>query len=168
LDLLTRLAELSADWDFRANRERYLIERKPADVNGRPIPDELVIAAARALGLVESAAVPDRQFSYLVVLGGHARACVNRTHHAARLINDGIRTAKVVALGAHRQLGGGEMEHAFRQSTDEAEVLLAATRAAFGLGTPLTCDEPTTRQIQESPQTSMPRPRTTGGPTWKS
>ena len=146
LDLLTRLAELSADWDFRASRERYLIELTPAEANGRPIPDALVIGASRALGLVESSAVPDRQFSHLVVLGGQARACVNRAHHAARLVHGGIRAGKVVALGAHRQLGDGEQEQASavacRHLTDEAEVLLAATRSAFGLGEPLTSDEP--------------------------
>ena len=146
LDLLSRLAELSADWDFRASRERYLIERTPAEANGRQIPDALVTGAARALGLVESPAVPDREFSHLIVLGGQARACVNRMHHAAGLVRDGIRVRKVVALGAHRQLGGGEQEHATAVAhgplTDEAEVLLAATRAAFRLGTPLISDEP--------------------------
>lgn len=145
LDLLSRLADLSADWDFRANRERHLIERTPAEASGRQIPDALVVGAASALGLVTSSGAPGREFSHLVVLGGQARACVNRTHYAAELVRGGIRARKVVALGAHRQLDDGEQEHVTGQFADEAEVLLAATRAAFGLGTPLVCDEPAVR-----------------------
>jgi len=146
VDLLSRLEELSAGWDFRANRERYLIERTPAEVNGRQVPDALVIGAARALGLVDPSAVPDREFSHLIVLGGQARACVDRTHYAARLVRSGIRVRKVVVLGAHRQLAGEEKEQVtamgFGQLADEAEVLLEATRTAFGLGMPLISDEP--------------------------
>jgi hypothetical protein len=112
LALLERLADLSADWDFRKNRERNFIGGAPAEVNGREIPDELVIAAARALGLVDAVGVTGRKFSHLVVLSGLVSACVNRTHRAAELIRGGLAVDAVVVLGAHRALGGAEPRQA--------------------------------------------------------
>ena len=148
LDLLSRLAGLSTDWDFRRNRERSSIERGPVTVNGRPVPDSLIIGAARALGMVDATPlalpVAGREFSYLVVLAGQARACVNRAHYAAHLLRSGLRTGTIVAIGAHRQLGAGEPERAAQAGlghlTDEADVILAATCQAFGLDAPVTAD----------------------------
>lgn len=143
--LLARLAELSADWDFRKNRERNFIEGAAAEVNGREIPDALVIAAARALGLVDAVAVTGRKFSHLVVLSGLVSACVNRTHWAAELIRGGLAADAVAVLGAHRALGGAEPRQAsdagLGDLADEAEVIVAATRKAFGLGAPLAARE---------------------------
>jgi hypothetical protein len=140
LTLLDRLADLSAGWDFRRNRERNFIEGAPAEVNGREVPDRLVIGAARALGLVDAVTITGRTFSHLVVLSGLATACVNRTHRAAGLIRGGLAADAVVALGAHRALGGAEPSRAAAAGlgdlTDEAAVLVAATRKAFGLGPP--------------------------------
>ena len=59
--LLAKLDELSKAWDFRGQRERNFIESAPAEVKGRLVPDELVIPAARALGLVESSPVPQAE-----------------------------------------------------------------------------------------------------------
>jgi hypothetical protein len=140
LELLSKLAALSADWDFRQNRERAFIGGQPAEVRGRKIPDALVIPAARALGLVESAPVTARRVSHLVVLGGHATACVNRVHHAAALLRRGVRADKVVVLGAHRRLVRGESEAAAEAGLglldDEAAVVLAAARQVLDLGAP--------------------------------
>lgn len=145
LALLDRLAELSADWDFRKNRERNFIEGTPAAVNGRQLPDDLVIPAARALGLVDATPVTGRTFSHLVVLSGLTRACVNRTHFAAGLLRDGLEAGSVTVLGAHRKLGGTEPEQArelgFGELTDEADVIVAATRQAFGLHEPRAAEE---------------------------
>jgi hypothetical protein len=141
LDLLERLADLSADWDFRKNRERNFIEATLAEVNGRKIPGDLVIAAARALGLVDAVAVTGRKFSNLLVLSGLVSACINRTHRAAELIRGGLAVDAVVVLGAHRALGGAEPQQAAEAGlgdlADEAEVIVAATQKAFGLGAPL-------------------------------
>jgi hypothetical protein len=146
LALLDRLAELSADWDFRRSRERNLIENAPAMVNGREVPDALAIAAARALGLVDAVTVTDREFSHLVVLSGLVSACINRTHRAAELLRGGLAADAVVVLGAHRELGPAEPRQAadagLGDLTDEAEVIVAATREAFGLGRPQTVAEP--------------------------
>jgi hypothetical protein len=117
---------------------RNLIETEPAVVNGREIPDTQVVAAARALGLMEAAPAPAGRFSALVVLSGLVSACVNRTRHAARLVEEGLDAGSVVALGAHRELGGKEPTQArelgLGQWFDEADVLIAATRQAFGIG----------------------------------
>lgn len=145
LALLERLADLSADWDFRKNRERNFIEAALAEVNGRNIPDDLVIAAARALGLVDAVAVTGRKFSHLVVLSGLVSACVNRTYRAAQLIRGGLAVDAVVVLGAHRALGGAEPRQAAEAGlgdlTDEAEVIVAAAQKGFALGAPLAARE---------------------------
>ena len=145
LALLDRLAELSADWDFRQNRERNLIGNAPAQVNGRELPGPLVIAAARALGLVDAVPVTGRKFSHVVVLSGLVSACVNRTHRAAELIRGGLAADAVAVLGAHRVLAGAEPRQAadagLGDLADEAEVIVAATRKAFGLGRPRAANE---------------------------
>jgi hypothetical protein len=142
-ELLGRLATLSADWDFRGRDggvERDLIGAKAVDVNGQVIDEELIVSAAEALGLVSAAPVPGEQFSALVVLSGLVRACVNRTVHAAHLVTNGVRADSVTVLGGHRKLSNGEQAQAaqlgFGEQFDEADVVLAATRQAFGLGEP--------------------------------
>jgi hypothetical protein len=138
--LLAELVRQSADWDFRGRKERDFIGAEPARVNGRVIPDELVLSAADALGLVQAEPVPDGTYTHLVVLSGLVRACVNRTAHAAALLEHGLRAASTVVLGAHRELSEGEREQAgvlgLAAATDEAEAVLAAARRAFGLGEP--------------------------------
>ncbi len=145
LGLLRELAQRSVDWDFRKNRERHFIEAVPAEVNGRLIPDSLVINAARELGLVDSVPVTKSEFSYLLVLSGQAAACVSRARYAAELIRGGVRPDSVVLLGAHRQLVGAESEQAAEAGlghfADEAGVILAAARQAFRLGPPLSSEE---------------------------
>jgi hypothetical protein len=142
-ELLERLAGLSGDWDFRGRDggvERNLIGTRPAEVNGRVVSEELIASAAYALGLVSATPVPAGPFSALVVLCGLVRACVNRTRHAATLLHDGVDAASVAVLSGHRKLGGDEPGLAsklgFGASFDEAEVVVAATRRAFGLGEP--------------------------------
>jgi hypothetical protein len=142
-DLLRHLAELSGDWDFRGREggvERDFIGAQAAEVNGRLIAEELIVSAAEALGLVSATPVPDERFSALVVLSGLVRACVNRTRHAADLVQNGVQADSVTVLGGHRKLSDGEREQAaqlgFGEQFDEADVILATTRQAFGLGEP--------------------------------
>jgi len=139
-ELLARLAELSGDWDFRRGAERNFIGAEPAEVNGRVVPEELIRAAAQALGLVSATPVPPERFTSLVVLSGLVRACVNRTRHARALLDEGVAAASVTVLGGHRELRGDELvlakEQGFGDAFDEADVVLAATRQAFGLGEP--------------------------------
>lgn len=141
-ELLARLAELSGDWDFRGRGggvERNFIGADSAEVNGRVVPEELIMAAAEALGLVSATPVPPEPFTSLVVLSGLVRACVNRTRHARALLDEDLRAA-VTVLGGHRELRGDELvlakEQGFGDLFDEADVVLSATRQAFGLGEP--------------------------------
>ena len=153
-EFLDRLAELSAAWDFRGQRERNFIAGEPAEVGGRLIPDHLVLAAAGALGLVSGQPLPSRPFSHLVVLSGLLRACVNRTHYAAGLLRGQLDPGSVTVLGAHRMLGGAEPQQArdlgLGDLDDEADVIVAATRQAFGL------DDPARSETSE-PSGVMPR-----------
>jgi hypothetical protein len=155
LGLLQRLARLSADWDFRNNRERRFIEPRPAIVNGQQLSDSLVIDAARDLGLVEPAPVTGREPSHLIVLSGQAWACVSRTRYAAELLRSGLRPGAIIVLGAHRKLDDEESAQAEEAGlgylTDEAEVILAATRQAFRLGPPLSAEEPQPAPDPEQP-----------------
>jgi hypothetical protein len=152
-ELLDRLAALSADWDFRSRHggvERDLMSSDAAEVNGRIISEGLIAAAAEALGLVLATPVPDERFSALVVLSGLVRACVNRTRHTADLLEKGIRADSVTVLGGHRKLSDGERAQAaqlgFGEQFDEADVVLAAAREAFGLGEPQQAKESGSRR----------------------
>ncbi len=155
--LLDRLVDLSRDWDFRRNRERNFIDSRPVEVNGRPIDAVLITEAARALGMVDATEVTGRRFSHLVVLSGLVRACINRTERAAKLARHGVAVGRVVALGAHRMLGGAEPEQArvagLGVLVDEAEVILAATRREFGLGEPLSAEEARAASDPSRPET---------------
>jgi hypothetical protein len=146
--LIARLAELSADWDFRKRGgqvERNLIGAEPAAVNYREVPETLITAAAQALGLVKAGPIPDEPFTALVVLSGLVRACINRTRYAAELVQSGLHAKSVTVLGGHRALGGDEPAMASQLGLDdpydEAQVVVAATGQAFGLGEPLTAVE---------------------------
>jgi hypothetical protein len=141
--LLTSLADLSADWDFRGRArrmERNFIGTEPAEVNGLIVPDDLVVAAATALGLVTAGPPPTAPVTHLVVLSGLVRACINRTRHAADLLGQGLRAGSTVILAGHRELGGDEpalaRDEGLGELFDEADAVLAATRQAFSLGDP--------------------------------
>lgn len=134
---LERLDSFSERWDTRRGAERNLA----AQLTLTPAQEDLVLAAARALGLVDATHPTRSSYDIVFVLGGLVRACVVRPGYAARLIRAGeVATAQVVALGGHRPFGGNEFELAARaglpEVTEEYEALDAGTRLAFGLGTP--------------------------------
>lgn len=146
-ELLNELARMSSDWDFRGRAggaERPALGSGSAEVNGRQLPDDLVTAAATAIGLVTATPVPAERFSALAVLSGTVRACVNRTQRAADLVRDGVTADSVAVLGGHRELTGKEpalaSELGFGDLWDEATAVLAATRQAFGLAEPLAAE----------------------------
>jgi hypothetical protein len=141
-ELIRQLAGLSADWDFRgrggAMVERNFIDRQAALEGEREIPEDLVIPAAGALGLVSATPIPPERFTSLVVLAGLVRACVNRTRHASVLLREGVQVVSVAVLGGHRELSPDEKvlakEQGFGELFDEAQAVLAATEQSFGLG----------------------------------
>ena len=136
--LLDRLDRFSAEhWDFRGGAERSQAVRR--DFPGRTA--ELVIAAARALGLVVSAPPRHRAYRHLLVLGGLAGACRDRTRHAARLIADGVRVDTVSMLGGFRPLTPAETDlPGLADCRYEIDVMALAARDCF----PATAPEHTT------------------------
>jgi len=139
-ELIRQLARLSAAWDFRSRGggvERNFIDRQATLKGEREIPEDLVVPAASALGLVNATPIPPERFTSLVVLSGLARACVNRTRHASALLREGVQVASVAVLGGHRELSADEKvlakEQGLGELFDEAQVVLAATEQSFGL-----------------------------------
>lgn len=142
-ELLTRLNDLSGDWDFRGRNgatERHLMGTAPAVVNGRVVAEKLITAAAAALGLVQTVPPPGEQFTHLVLLAGQVRACINRLRHATSLLDSGLRTRSIAVLCGHRELAGSEPQHARELGLgdlfDESDAVVAATRQTFGLTDP--------------------------------
>lgn len=108
--LAERLSALEAftaeAWDFR-RADEHSLERN--QVNLGRISDfdteQLVLAAATALGFVEPRPPRKTYYDHVVVLGGLVRANAWRTSYAAHLIESGtIGTSQVTALTANRPL----------------------------------------------------------------
>jgi hypothetical protein len=128
-ELLAWLDTFSADhWDFR----RMEAEKRamPAAIGVErdqvvgfefsPATAELVPAAAQALGLVTAAPPARSSYDHIVVLGGLAPACLQRTAYAAHLVRAGLKTTTMAALGSFRTLG--DHERAVLGETAEFEV----------------------------------------------
>lgn len=135
---LAALEEFSARWDFRAGRERNLVD----DVDFGPELAAGILDAAAELGLRGANEPRRRGYDLVVILGGLLRACLGRPLQAAGLIGAGtIETPRVVALGGFRPLRGDELELAVRildhEVADEYEGMAAGLRAAFGLADPV-------------------------------
>lgn len=115
LGLARALAALSDDWDFRMERnaerqERNFLAGGDAIVRGRTLDRDPVEAAARALGLVDSAPVTSHEVDNLVALSGLVKACVNRTRYAAALTHHGLEVGTVSVLAGHRHLNDPERD----------------------------------------------------------
>ncbi|WP_367129212.1 AAA family ATPase [Saccharothrix sp. HUAS TT1] len=101
----------------------------------------LVLVCADALGMQRVQKPRHAEYDHVVILGGLIRACINRPHYAAKLIDDGtVATRSLVALGGHRGFKGDEFDLA-RQAghpdlSEEYEALDRGSRVAFGLGEP--------------------------------
>jgi hypothetical protein len=137
--LLGWLDDFSArHWDFRRGRERP----EAAEPSLDPTAAELVIDAARALGLVDAAAAPRRSYQHLIVLGGLAHACLRRTGYAAWLLRGGLTVSgEVAVLGSFRPLTEVEQamlaEVGMHGCATEVDALDAGVRAAFGCSAPV-------------------------------
>lgn len=147
-ELAHALVALSTDWDFRgraaAAARTGFVERSsmpaaaPLVLSGREADPDRVVAAARALRLVDSRLQPEFVPTRVVVLSGTARANVNRTHFAADVLSKGgYRPAAVVGLTAHRELGEAERascrELGMQPTDSEWTTLRDALVDAFGL-----------------------------------
>ncbi|GAB3154472.1 hypothetical protein GCM10027290_49030 [Micromonospora sonneratiae] len=139
---LSWLDDFSAEhWDFRGGRERP--DAREPDLAPRTV--ELVLAAARSLGMVEPAPPPHRVYQHLIVLGGLAHACLRRTGYAAHLLRSGLTvTGEVAVLGSFRPLTPAEQGNLatidMTGCATEVDVLDTAVRLTFGHATPTESD----------------------------
>jgi hypothetical protein len=143
---LARLDRFTDRWDTRQGRER----NQAAELSLTPEQEDLVFAAADALGMRGGARLRFTHYDHVLVLGGLIRACLVRTAYAAHLINTGaITAASVTALGGHRPFVGDEFELAVQagapELAEEYDAMDYGARTAFGL------DQPTSVEGEESP-----------------
>jgi hypothetical protein len=120
LDEFTALA-----WNFRHRVGEGPKERNQVDAEAVSGSDEeLVLAAAEALGLVRPRPPIYREYQHVLMLGGLVRANLWRTTYAAHLLNNGITAGDVTAITAYRDLAPNVQD----PSLDEFNLL-----KAFGL-----------------------------------
>jgi hypothetical protein len=98
-------------WDFRRNAGADSKERNQVDPDAVAGADEqLAVAAAEALGLVQPRPPRYRHYDHVVVLGGLVRANLWRTAYAAHLLRQGVRAGNVIAISAYRQLAKNDAD----------------------------------------------------------
>jgi hypothetical protein len=129
--LLAWLDEYSGiHWDFRTGRlERYEV----AKVDFSEPLENLVREVAAALGLVGARRPPARRYRHLLILGGLARTCLQRTEYAARLVDSGTVTVpEVAALSSFRPLRPDEgLVPQLAGCGYEVEAMEVGVRASF-------------------------------------
>lgn len=103
-DLETLVAWASTHWDFRSGRERNLVD---PDMIGSDIED-IVVACARDLGLVDARPPQSARYDHVLVLGGLVRACVWRLEYAAYLLSHGISASSMAAITGYRSISADE------------------------------------------------------------
>ncbi|MEU7867061.1 hypothetical protein [Dactylosporangium sp. NPDC049140] len=135
-DLLAWLDAFSdAHWNFRGRLGG--VERDRIRVDLPPQLAAAALDAAAGLGLTGSAEPPHDEYAHVLVLGGLARACLQRTEHAARLAA-ARRIGSVAALGSLRPLGPEERAvPGVEGCATEADALAAGVKAAFGGDVPV-------------------------------
>jgi hypothetical protein len=123
---LAYLDEFTASaWNFRRRVSDGPKERNQVDADAVSGPDEdLVVAAADALGLVRPRPTKYRDYDHVLMLGGLVRANLWRTAYAAHLLNNGVSAGNVAAISAYRDLAPNDTD----PSLDEFKLL-----EAFGL-----------------------------------
>ncbi|GAA3735874.1 hypothetical protein GCM10022225_18180 [Plantactinospora mayteni] len=149
-ELLGWLDDFSArHWDFRS-RHGAVERDEMAETLLDPAVADLVRSAAEALGLAGPHPVPGRRYDHLLVLGGLARSCLQRTAYAARLVETGtVEAGEIAALGSFRPLRPIELDrlhisadqHSARLDGGcldggyEVDAMELGIRAAFGCPT---------------------------------
>jgi len=132
--LLTWLDDFSGEhWDFRKKAERHEAVAPKFDAPTA----QLVYDAATALQLVEPRPPAHREYNHLLVLGGMARACLQRTEYAAQLIDRGaVAVPELAALGSFRPLSSEEKGLLDLDEADdsyEVDAMDVGVRTAFHL-----------------------------------
>lgn len=102
---LAYLDEFTQSWNFRHSVSDGPRERGRVDGDAVSVADEdLVIAAADALGLVRPRAPKYRHYDHVLTLGGLVTANRWRTAYTAHLLNNGISADNIAAITAYRRL----------------------------------------------------------------
>ncbi len=149
--LLAWLDAFSAEhWDFRRReaekRGTSGVERN--QVTGfdfAPGTVELVSAVAHALGLAITGPPARRAYDHVVILGGLAERCLQRTAYTAALIKGGLHAGTMAALGSFRELAPYEKDLLGEPADYEFDAMEIGVRRAFGL------DEPVSRRDSSGP-----------------
>lgn len=130
-DLDVLVAWTSTHWDFRAGRERNLLD--PDIIDGDL--EALVFASARDLGLVDPQPPVSHRYDHVLILGGLVRACIWRPEYAAHLVSHGISAGSIAAITGFRALSPDEraLLSAFDlpEMDNEFNVVEAALRQCF-------------------------------------
>lgn len=145
---LQALEDFTAEaWDYRRSADGQSLERNQVNLAAidDPATEDLVRAAATALGLVEARPPLHHEYDYIVVLGGLVRANLWRSAYAAHLLATGTVSApEVVALTAHRPLAANPDDPdrdefkllgrlGLPEATLESEVMAESLVSVFGL-----------------------------------
>ena len=138
-ELLAWLDRFSAQhWDFRQRHGQ--VERDEVPPPSFAVETvELVRSAATALGLVRPRRPSTRRYDHLLILGGLAPACLQRTGYAGHLVRSGaVEVGEVAALGSFRPLRPTEL---VRSDLDgcayEVDAMAVGVRAGFGCAGPV-------------------------------
>lgn len=136
-DRLEALDAFTDQWDTRQGRER----NQAGELELSRMQEEVVIAAAVALGHTGARTPRFTHYEHVLMLGGLVRACLSRPAYAARLVDSATVSADTfTALGGHRPFVGDEFVHAAANGlpdvAEEYEALDIGTRRAFNLGEP--------------------------------
>lgn len=140
-DLLAWLDAFSAaHWDFRRMEAEKRavptaigVERdQVVGFEFTPTTTRLVSAAAQALGLATAEPPAHSSYDHVVVLGGLAPACLQRTAYTAHLVRGGLKTATMAALGSFRPLGDHERAILGEPAEYEVDAMEIGVRRAFG------------------------------------
>lgn len=143
----------AAHWDFRAGKERNLVD--PDMIVGGL--EDLVLTSATQLGMVEPQPPTFESYDFVLMLGGLIRACLWRPEFAAALIDKGLRPGAVAAISGFRDLNGAELDllphFGVVGLVQEHQVMEHALRTSFGVGqmvdeTPLDlAEQPNLRKV---------------------
>lgn len=132
-------------WNFRRRVSDGPKERNQVDAGAvSGTGEELVIAAADALGLVRPRPPKYSDYDHVLMLGGLVRANLWRTAYAAHLLNHGISAGNVTAISAYRSLASNDADPSLDEfkllegfglprRDYEWEVMEDGLRRAFGL-----------------------------------
>jgi hypothetical protein len=133
---LAHLEDVSTQWDFRKGQERNLAGATALTTEQA----SAAFAVAEDLFMVGDTIAQKDTCSYLLVLGGLARACVSRPAYAARLVAHGLSvTSGILALAGFRPLNGDEgsiVDALAIAADDEFDVMAAGMQRAFNAPDP--------------------------------